>query len=99
MSSSKITLKEVERIARLARLAPSHEQVGKLAEQLNHILDYVAKLGEVDTSAVEAPAETGAVTLRADELKPSLERDEALRAAPAAHDGGFSVPRVLEVES
>lgn len=100
MSSEKITRDEVYRIAQLARLAPSAEQAEALTSDLSRILDYVAKLGEVDTTAVEAtPSMVPAAVLRADELRPSLAREEALQAAPAAHDGGFSVPRVLELES
>jgi aspartyl-tRNA(Asn)/glutamyl-tRNA(Gln) amidotransferase subunit C len=100
MSSSKITRQEVERIAKLARLAPSEAEVEALAGDLSRILDYVAKLGEVDASSVEAtPTTVAASALRPDELRPSLPREEALAAAPRAHDGGFSVPRVLEVES
>ena len=100
MSSPKITRDEVHRIAELARLAPSAAQEEALAADLSRILDYVAKLNEVDTSGVIAtPSTVHAAALRADELVPSLSRDDALAAAPAAHDGGFSVPRVLEVES
>jgi len=100
MSSASITQDEVHRIARLARLSPSDEQEAALASELSRILDYVTQLAEVDTSDVEAtPSIVSAAVLRPDELKPSLDREEALRAAPAAHDGGFSVPRVLEVET
>jgi len=60
----------------------------------------VAQLAEVDTSHVDAtPSMVQAAVLREDELRPSLDRDEALRAAPASREGGFSVPKVLEVES
>ena len=100
MSSGKITRDEVYRIAQLARLSPSPSQVDALASDLNRILDYVAKLEEVDTRDVPAtPSTVAAAALRPDNLTPSLSRDEALAAAPAAHEGGFSVPRVLEVES
>jgi aspartyl-tRNA(Asn)/glutamyl-tRNA(Gln) amidotransferase subunit C len=100
MSTSKITQDEVYRIARLARLAPSAAQVEALATDLSRILDYVAKLGEVNTEDVPATLSTvAAAVLRPDELKPSLSRDEVLATAPAAHDGGFSVPRVLEGDS
>lgn len=99
MSAEKITRDEVYRIAKLARLAPTEAQVEALSHDLSRILTYVAKLGEVDTREVEAtPSTVAAAQLRVDELRPSLTRDEALAAAPAAHDGGFSVPRVLEVD-
>ena len=100
MPPANITQDEVLRIARLARLSPSPEQVTALASDLSRILDYVAQLAEVDTSAVEATGSTvHAAQLRDDALRESLPREEALRAAPASHDGGFAVPRVLEVET
>lgn len=99
MSSPKITQAEVERIARLARLSPTPAQAEALAADLTRILDYVAKLEAVDTSAVDAtPTTVRAAVLRDDQLVPSLARDEALAIAPAAREGGFSVPKVLEVE-
>ncbi|HEY6881578.1 MAG TPA: Asp-tRNA(Asn)/Glu-tRNA(Gln) amidotransferase subunit GatC, partial [Polyangiales bacterium] len=92
MSSPKIDREEVLRIARLARLAPSPEQVEALQHDLSRVLEYVNKLSEVDTSAVAAtPSIVRASALRADVLVPSLTREEALAAAPAARDGGFSV--------
>jgi len=100
MSSSNITQDEVHRIARLARLAPSAGQEQALAAELSRILEYVAKLDEVDTSAVAPmPSPVTAAVLRPDEVRPSLDRDEALRAAPSSHDGGFAVPKVLEVDT
>lgn len=99
MSSSNITQDEVHRIARLARLAPSAGQERALAAELTRIVDYFAKLEEVDTRDVEPmPSPVTAAVLRADETTPSLDRELALREAPAAHDGGFAVPKVLEVE-
>lgn len=100
MSSRNITQDEVHRIARLARLAPSPAQAEELANDLTRILDHVAQLSEVDTSDVEATLSlVSAAVLREDELVPSLDRAEALSAAPAAREGGFSVPKVLEVET
>ncbi|HEX5661724.1 MAG TPA: Asp-tRNA(Asn)/Glu-tRNA(Gln) amidotransferase subunit GatC [Polyangiales bacterium] len=100
MSSPKIARDEVLRIARLARLAPDEAQMQALQHDLSRVLEYVNKLSEVDTSAVEAtPSTVRAVTLRVDELVPSLEREAALSQAPAARDGGFSVPKVLETDS
>jgi aspartyl-tRNA(Asn)/glutamyl-tRNA(Gln) amidotransferase subunit C len=101
MSPPKITPDEVYRVARLARLAPSSEEAEALAHDLSAILGYVALLNEVDTAQVEPTAHavsTGAA-LREDAIVASLSRDEALSQAPRANDGGFSVPKVLEVES
>jgi aspartyl-tRNA(Asn)/glutamyl-tRNA(Gln) amidotransferase subunit C len=100
MSSPNITQDEVHRIARLARLAPSSDQAEVLAAELTRILEHFATLSEVDTSSVEAtPTMVSAAVLRADELRPSLDRAEVLAAAPASREGGFSVPKVLEVET
>ena len=100
MSSPKITQDEVLRIARLARLSPSAGEAEALAVDLTRILEHVAELAGVDTSGVEAtPSMVQAAVLRADELRPCLDRDEALSQAPASREGGFSVPKVLEVES
>ncbi|MDB4972944.1 MAG: gatC [Myxococcaceae bacterium] len=100
MSSPNITQDEVYRIARLARLAPTPAQAQELAVDLTRILEHVAQLSEVDTSSVEAtPSMVRAAVLRADELRPCLDREEALSQAPASREGGFSVPKVLEVET
>lgn len=101
MSQQKITVAEVERVARLARLSPSAQQAEALARDLNQILGYVAQLAEVDTSDVPATAYVAAevAPFREDCVVDGLTREDALRAAPRAQDGGFAVPKVLEVES
>jgi aspartyl-tRNA(Asn)/glutamyl-tRNA(Gln) amidotransferase subunit C len=101
MSPPKITLEEVYRVARLARLSPSPAEAEALAHDLSAILDYVAVLNEVDTDAVEptAHAVTQAAALREDAVVPGLSPDEALSQAPHTQSGGFSVPKVLEVDS
>jgi aspartyl-tRNA(Asn)/glutamyl-tRNA(Gln) amidotransferase subunit C len=101
MSQLKITVAEVERIAQLARLSPSPEQAGRLASELSAIVDYIAQLGEVDTNDVPASAHAlvEASPLREDRVVPGLTPEQALSAAPSSQDGGFAVPKVLEVES
>ncbi len=101
MSASKITLEEVQKVAGLARLALSNAEAQGLKHDLDAILGYVALLDEVDTSGVEptANAITLASSLREDVIVPSLSQQQALAAAAASRDGGFSVPKVLEVES
>ena len=93
-----LTLQEVEHIARLARLELTDEQKTRYRGQLEAILDYVAKLQELDTSDVPPtasgqPAET---QLRADEPRPGLSRDELLKNAPEQVDGQFKIPPVFE---
>lgn len=101
MPASKITLEEVHKVARLARLALTDDEAQGLQHDLDAILGYVALLDAVDTSGVEPTAHAIAVAspLREDVIGPSLSQAEALAAAPAAREGGFSVPKVLEVES
>jgi len=88
---------DVERIATLARLALSEEEKALYARQLTRILDYARQIGELDTRDVEptssvleqSPAE------RADAVRPSLGRADALANAPDAAAGLFRVPKVI----
>jgi len=92
-----VTLAEVERIAALAKLGFSPEEQARFTAEFNQMLAYFAQLDELDLAGVPPathPLDSGA-PLRADEVAPSLTREEALRNAPAAHDGFFSVPRVI----
>ncbi len=76
-----LTLDEVDHIAQLARLELGPEQRGRYREQLSQILDYIAKLRELDTTDVPPTAGGGLVqmVLRLDRSQPGL-RTEALLA-------------------
>ena len=92
-----VTLKEVEHIAELARLKFSNEELENFTQQLNQILKYVEKLNELDTENVEPlshPIE-GNNVFREDILKPSINREEALKNAPDSDDEFFKVPKVI----
>ena len=97
--SSTLAPDEVERIARLARLAITAGERDLFARQLTSILQYAEQLREVDTTGVPPTSHPLALSapLREDETRPSLPRDEALVGAPEADlDAGlFKVPRVL----
>ncbi len=88
---------EVRKLARLARLELSDQEVDHLGPQLQSILGFVAKLSELETDAVEPM--TTALDVdnrwRADEQIPGLGRDAALANAPAADGECFRVPPVL----
>jgi aspartyl-tRNA(Asn)/glutamyl-tRNA(Gln) amidotransferase subunit C len=93
-----VTLKDVEHIAELARLKFSDEELESFTHQLNQILEYVEKLNELDTENVEPlshPVE-GNNAFREDELKPSINREEALKNAPDSDDEFFKVPKVID---
>jgi aspartyl-tRNA(Asn)/glutamyl-tRNA(Gln) amidotransferase subunit C len=88
---------EVERIARLARLALTDDEKALYARQLARILDYARQVAELDTTGVlpMARADESAGAERQDEPRASLARDTALANAPDALSGLFVVPRVL----
>jgi aspartyl-tRNA(Asn)/glutamyl-tRNA(Gln) amidotransferase subunit C len=95
-----ITRDEVAHLARLARLAVTDEELDVFAGQLDVILGAVARVQEV--AAADIPPTSHAVPLtnvfRPDVNAPCLPRDEVLAAAPAAEDGRFRVPRILDEE-
>ena len=89
---------DVKYVAHLARLALTPDEEKKLGAQLGNILGYIEKLKELDVTGVEPTAH--AVPLvnvtRADEIRPSLPRAEALRNSPAQANGLFIVPKIVE---
>ena len=89
---------DVKYVAHLARLALTPEEEQKFGDQLGHILEHIEKLKELDVSNVEPTAH--AVPLvnvtRADEIRPSLPHEDALRNAPAQANGLFIVPKIVE---
>ena len=92
-----VSREEVEKVAALARLRLSPEEVERFTHQLSRILDHVERFRALDLSGVEGspPVLEPADTLRGDEPGTTLTRDEALYNAPAPHEGLFAVPRVI----
>lgn len=92
-----LTHADVERIAALARLQLTSDEVERFATQLSAILAYADRVQQVDTSTVDAPGAAPVGALRDDVPVPSLDRDVLLSQAPAADRAGglFKVPRVL----
>ncbi len=88
----------IQYVAHLARIALTPDEEKKLAAQLGGILGYIEKLKELDVTNVVPTAH--AVPLvnitRADEIRPSLPHDEALRNAPRQAGGLFIVPKIVE---
>ena len=95
---AKITIKEVEHVANLARLVFNEEEKKKLTEQLGRILDYIEQLNELDTEDVEPTSHVIHIknVFRPDVVRPSLTRDDALANAPSDVDGLFEVPKIVE---
>ena len=98
MSDVKITLAEVEHVARLARLALDADEKERMRSQLDAILGYIEQLRRVDTEGVEPTAHVLPLVnvLREDEVRPSYPVNAMLANAPDAQDGQFRVPRILE---
>ncbi len=95
-----IARKDVEHVARLARLALSEDEKGALEEQLSKILAHAERVTSLDTEGV--PPTSHAIQLaniaRSDDVVDPLSRDDALGNAPAAEEHQFRVPRILEEE-
>ena len=93
-----LSLQEVEHIAKLARLELTDEQKMRYREQLEAILDHVAKLQEPDTKDVPptTSVSVGQLPLRTDESRPSLPKDKLLKNAPKQDDDQFQIPPVFE---
>lgn len=88
---------EVERVSLLARLHLSPAELETMTHQLSRILDYVDQLNELNTDDVEPRAHAIEMSnvFAADEVQPSLDRDEALANAPKRDDECYRVPAVL----
>jgi aspartyl-tRNA(Asn)/glutamyl-tRNA(Gln) amidotransferase subunit C len=101
--TAKVTVADVERVADLANLELKPEETQSMLRDLNAILDHVAQLNELDTSAVaplaqvsELQGATGASTLRPDKILPSLDRAAVMLQAPETDGVFFKVPKVIE---
>ena len=93
----------VARIASLARIKVSESELEAMVPELNGILAWVEQLGEVDVTGIEPMTAVIPNTLRlrddvinADPLTGGDVRDAVLANAPAAEQGFFGVPKVIE---
>ncbi len=88
----------VRKVARLARIEMPPERLDGLVRDLDRILSYVEKLGELDLSGVPplSHGTGGQEVYREDVARDSLPRSEALANAPDSEDGFYRVPRVIE---
>jgi len=88
----------VRRIARLARIAITDGEAKRLEQELSGILDWVAQLNEIDTSAVEPMTRVAAmkIKMRKDEVTDGFCADDILKNAPKVDDHYFVVPKIVE---
>ena len=103
---SGVGVEEVRRVAELASLDLTSDEVPKMQRDLSAILNYVALLGELDTENVEPMAQVSDLlaqgssangeTLRIDQVSPSLDRRDVLSSAPDTDGRFFKVPKVID---
>ncbi|MDF1543958.1 MAG: Asp-tRNA(Asn)/Glu-tRNA(Gln) amidotransferase subunit GatC [bacterium] len=88
---------EIKRIAALARLQLSENDLEKLSHDLTVVVDYFEQMTEVDTTGVEPRGQSVGTSgeLREDVVKPSLSQKEALANAPESDGDFFLVPKVM----
>jgi aspartyl-tRNA(Asn)/glutamyl-tRNA(Gln) amidotransferase subunit C len=93
----KITKEQVVHVANLARLDLDEESIGKFAEQIGNILEYIDILNRVETEGVAPTSHAIFLTnaFREDKVKEHLDRNKALANAPEKEDGNFVVPKVI----
>ncbi len=88
----------VRKIASLARIAVTEDQVEAMVPELNNILGWIEQLAEVDTTGIEPMTAVIAndLRLREDVVSDGDVRDAVLANAPQAEHGFFTVPKVIE---
>ncbi len=93
-----ITRKDVDKVADLARLALTEEELELSTKQLQRILGYVEKLSELDTNGVEPTSYTVPLTkvFRQDKVRESLAQDDALSNSAGKAEGYFKVPKIID---
>ena len=91
-----ITIKEVEHVAKLARLELTEEEKVKFSKQLGDVLEYAQQMNEIDTEGVEPMSHAIPLVnvMRQDEVVHEFSREELMANAPLKEDGFFRVPKI-----
>ena len=95
-----LSLDDVRKVAKLARLEMSEPDLARMQQQLSAILDYIDQLNQLNTDGVEPLAHPLPVqnVFRPDEPMPSLPVDAALQNAPSRVGDYFGVPAVFDID-
>jgi aspartyl-tRNA(Asn)/glutamyl-tRNA(Gln) amidotransferase subunit C len=98
-----VTVEDVRRVAELANLELTAEEEPRMLRDLIAILEHVAQMNELDTSAVTPMAQVTEIIggvqareLRPDVVAPSLGRELVMACAPETDGTFFKVPKVIE---
>lgn len=94
---SSLSRDDVAKLAALARIEMSEEEIVSLSSQFGMILDAVARVQEVNLDGVIATSHPQPIqnVFREDEVRPSLTPEQALSGAPAQEEQRFRVPQIL----
>jgi aspartyl-tRNA(Asn)/glutamyl-tRNA(Gln) amidotransferase subunit C len=98
--SQHISREDVAHVAQLARLRLTDEELDLFTGQLAAVLEHAEDVESLDVHDIEPTAHPLPLVnvTRPDELRPTLDRDEVLAAAPEVEDGQFKVPMILGEE-
>ena len=98
--SERISAADVAKVARLARLDVTPEELDRMTEQLDGMLEHFADIDALDLADVQPMTQPYPLVnvLRPDVVQPCLDRAEVLAAAPAAEDGRFRVPPIIGLD-
>jgi aspartyl-tRNA(Asn)/glutamyl-tRNA(Gln) amidotransferase subunit C len=101
-----VSIEDVRRVAELANLELTAEEEPRMQQDLNAILGHIAQLNELDTAGVPAMSQVGEMlggvvdktgaSLRADTVRPSLDRAVVMAEAPETDGRFFKVLKVIE---
>jgi aspartyl-tRNA(Asn)/glutamyl-tRNA(Gln) amidotransferase subunit C len=93
-----VDIDTVKRVARLARIAVTEEEAGRMTGELNTILGFVEQLGEVDVSGIEPMTSVIPMEMkkRQDRVTDGDKAADIVANAPATEDNFFLVPKVVE---
>ncbi len=91
-----ITVKDVEHVAKLARLELTEEEKEKFTRQLGDVLKYVEQMNEVDTTDVKPMAHAFDIVnvMREDKVEHEQTKEELMKNAPEEENGFFKVPKI-----
>jgi aspartyl-tRNA(Asn)/glutamyl-tRNA(Gln) amidotransferase subunit C len=97
----RITRSAVEKVARLARLSLTEDEIEVATRELGDMLDHFADIDALDLADVEPMTQPVPLVnvMRDDVPTPTLDRDEVLAAAPVAVDGQFRVPPIIGLDT
>jgi len=96
-----LTTDDVARLAALARIELTDQELERMAPELDIILEAVASVSEVADADVPPMSHAMPLTnvFREDVVRPGLTQEQALAGAPATDEGKFLVPRILGEEA